>query len=31
MRDRERLRYRQRQKQASCREPNAGFDPRILT
>ena len=28
MGDRERQRHKQREKQASCREPDAGFDPR---
>ena len=28
MRDRERQRHRQREKQAACREPDAGLDPR---
>ena len=28
MRDRERRRHRQREKQASCREPDVGLDPR---
>ena len=32
MRDtqRERLRHRQREEQAPCREPDVGLDPRIL-
>ena len=29
-RDRESQRHRQREKQAPCREPNAGLDPRTL-
>ena len=28
MRDREKQRHRQREKQAPCREPDAGLDPR---
>ena len=28
MRDTERQRYRQREKQAPCKEPNEGLDPR---
>ena len=29
-RERERQRHRQREKQAPCREPNVGLDPRTL-
>ena len=29
-RERERQRHRQREKQAPCREPDVGFDPRTL-
>ena len=28
--EKERLRHRQREKQAPCREPNVGLDPRTL-
>ena len=30
MRDTERQRYRQREKQAPCKEPNVGLDPETL-